>query len=389
MRLILTLSCTVFLHACASSGPPVELFTDTDARARIVELAGSEAPRDVAMLHSYGEQWQLKQINWGHKFTCTNGPILAGYSEISLHYQEGNLVSGTLADTNQCGDYTRWKIEGRYNGQHLYVQFGPDNPAPTAIRRYAIGAMGGVLIEDHNYTLVQGAVHTHVYPRSGSARGDKIYTSSNFVARSNLTVANFMNPAAESERRAAAIRAAQLEAQASQAYQAQNSGGGFGAFMGNALTAATILSDTSGQAYNNYVAQNVPGMAGVVQVANALNDGTSSASLGASQGGVSTSPAVAGGRGAVTPGSYPARPNTLDGGAACQGYSVDNYKEVYSSNSNGPDAQLHAHCAGAYNYYWMYLNAIRQGYSQADSDRTYAAFEDAAKVTTHFYQTAR
>jgi hypothetical protein len=43
-------------------------------------------------------------------------------------------------------------------------------------------------------------------------------------------------------------------------------------------------------------------------------------------------------------------------------------------------------CAGAYNYYAMYLRAIAQGYSQADSDRTYAAFNDSAKVADHYYE---
>lgn len=74
--------------------------------------------------------------------------------------------------------------------------------------------------------------------------------------------------------------------------------------------------------------------------------------------------------------SYPARPNTLDGHPACSGYTVDNYKQYFQANSSGPDVQ-------------MYLNAIRQGYSQADSDRTYSAFQDAARTATGFYESAR
>lgn len=88
-------------------------------------------------------------------------------------------------------------------------------------------------------------------------------------------------------------------------------------------------------------------------------------------------------------GSYPPRPNTLAGHPACAGYTVDNYQSHFQANSKGPDVQLHSLCAGAYNYYSMYLNAIRQGYSQADSDRTYQAFQGAAQTAINFYQTAR
>jgi TPR repeat protein len=88
-------------------------------------------------------------------------------------------------------------------------------------------------------------------------------------------------------------------------------------------------------------------------------------------------------------GNYAPRPNTLLGSAACRGYTNENFQQYFAQHSNGPDVQLHSLCAGAFNYYAMYLNAIRQGYSQADSDRTYKAFTDAALVATNFYQTAR
>lgn len=93
--------------------------------------------------------------------------------------------------------------------------------------------------------------------------------------------------------------------------------------------------------------------------------------------------------GAAAQGAYPARPNTLEGHAACAGYTVDNYKERFAANSEGNDVQLHSLCAGAYNYYWMYLNAIRKGFSQADSDRTYAAFQQAATTVKAFYDQSR
>lgn len=155
--------------------------------------------------------------------------------------------------------------------------------------------------------------------------------------------------------------------------------GGFFSFLGAALEVAAVVSDTSGTAYNDYVSQNVTALSGLAELANAA----AMADQAAPSAGVAT------GKGAVTPGSYPARRNTLDGSAACAGYSVDNYKEYFEMNSQGPDVQLHTLCAGAYNYYWMYLNAIRQGYSKSESDRTYRAFQDAALVATDFYAKTR
>lgn len=82
--------------------------------------------------------------------------------------------------------------------------------------------------------------------------------------------------------------------------------------------------------------------------------------------------------------AYEARENILDGEAACSGYTVDNYMEYYTSNQSD-DPQQHAYCATAYTYYDGYLNAIDQGYSQSDSDRTYEAFMAAASVALDYY----
>ena len=95
------------------------------------------------------------------------------------------------------------------------------------------------------------------------------------------------------------------------------------------------------------------------------------------------------GPGSSAPGSYPTRPNTLLGSAACQGYTNENFMEYFAENSDGPDVQLHSLCAGAFNYYSMYLNAIRMGYTEAEANITYSAFEDAALVATDFYANAQ
>jgi hypothetical protein len=95
------------------------------------------------------------------------------------------------------------------------------------------------------------------------------------------------------------------------------------------------------------------------------------------------------GPGSTTPGSYATKPNTLVGSAACQGYTNDNYMEYFAQNSSGLDVQLHTLCAAAFNYYAMYLNAIRMGYSESEANITYKAFTDAALVATNFYETAQ
>jgi hypothetical protein len=92
---------------------------------------------------------------------------------------------------------------------------------------------------------------------------------------------------------------------------------------------------------------------------------------------------------ATSGGKVVQKPNTLLGSAACRGYTNENYQQYFQQHANGPDVQLHSLCAGAFNYYHMYVNAIRQGYSAADCDKTYKAFSDAALVATEFYRTAR
>lgn len=114
--------------------------------------------------------------------------------------------------------------------------------------------------------------------------------------------------------------------------------------------------------------------------------GTGNGGGGTGNGGGSGS---ASGPGSTPPGSYPTRPNTLLGSVACQGYTNTNFMEYFAENKDGPDVQLHSLCAGAFNYYSMYLNAIRMGYSEAEANITYGVFEDAALVATNFYATAQ
>jgi len=369
-RRLAGLSCVMsalLLAGCAST-PEYQFFTQEYAASWISRQAGMTAPQGVALAGSYLENWQREHVDdWtGTTYVCTKSRRLTGQTSMTITHRLGNFVQGTLLETNECGGVTRNMIEGRYNATHLYVQFVDNRAGLTAIRRYGIMNGGALVYADQHYTMLDGQWYTYNFPRSGQIADDKIYTTSYFLA-SNVNTAQQVAQA-EAERRRK---------------EAANSGGGFAGFVSGAVQAATILSDTSGTAYNNHVAQNVPALAPLAQIANEANNANAQSSVSKPAGG------AGGGKGAVTPGSYPAKPNTLAGHPACAGYTVENYKEHFERNSKGPDVQLHTLCAGAYNYYWMYLNAIRQGYSQADSDRTYAAFQDSARVATSFYAQAR
>jgi len=188
--------------------------------------------------------------------------------------------------------------------------------------------------------------------------------------------------AEERARIAAAQAAAAREAAARRAAQ----GGGF---QWGKLAALTLGAVAAGAGELD-VGQQADLFLGAVKDSMAGNQGMSNLQAAAAGVGTSVSGIASGSvAGGASGGSYPPRLNTLAGHPACSGYTVDNYKEYFAANKNSGDTQLHTMCAAAYNYYWMYLNAIRQGYSQQDSDRTYAAFQDAARVATSYYQSAR
>jgi hypothetical protein len=86
-------------------------------------------------------------------------------------------------------------------------------------------------------------------------------------------------------------------------------------------------------------------------------------------------------------GSYPKRPNLLDGSPACSMMNAGNYRT--EALSGGNDVQLKTMCGQAFEYYHMYENAIAQGYSEADANRTYAAHQGAAQNAISFYENNR
>lgn len=85
--------------------------------------------------------------------------------------------------------------------------------------------------------------------------------------------------------------------------------------------------------------------------------------------------------------AYAPKPNWLDNEPACKGFTLQNYRT--RALEGGDDTQLYTLCGAAYAYYDAYLRGIRQGYSQADTDRTYAAFDTAARNVKNFYDSTR
>ena len=85
--------------------------------------------------------------------------------------------------------------------------------------------------------------------------------------------------------------------------------------------------------------------------------------------------------------SFPIRANKLDGDPACVGFTLQNYRQ--RGLEGGNDVQLKTMCAQAFEYYNMYLNAIRQGYAEADANRTYDAHAGAALNASSFYANNR
>jgi hypothetical protein len=163
-----------------------------------------------------------------------------------------------------------------------------------------------------------------------------------------------------------------------QAKQARGGGGGLFGALGGAMLGAMAGGNTSqvvGAAMKGAAIVD-PNAAALGSVGDSLITGNT-----ASVGGVGGLAQNSGG------GSYPTRPNLLDGSPACSMMNQANYRQVGVSGGN--DVQLKTMCAQAHEYYHMYLNAIAQGYSEADANRTYAAHQGAAQNAISFYENNR
>jgi hypothetical protein len=150
------------------------------------------------------------------------------------------------------------------------------------------------------------------------------------------------------------------------------------------------------QVYANSLAQAVPELAPIVQGAAAGAGGGSGGVAGSfnpytglptTGGGAPVRSAAAGATsGGAVRASYPTQPNVAIG-PQCPGFTLDNYRT--HAFEGGGDQQLFSLCGQAFEYYSMYLRAISQGYSEADSLRTYDAHQKAAQQAKYFYDNNR
>lgn len=90
-------------------------------------------------------------------------------------------------------------------------------------------------------------------------------------------------------------------------------------------------------------------------------------------------------------GSYPYPPKdnwlAIQQSESCLGFTEENYRQ--RALADGPDVQLNTMCGQVFEYYTMYKRAIRQGYSEADAERTYQAHVGAAMNAKAFYDNNR
>lgn len=205
--------------------------------------------------------------------------------------------------------------------------------------------------------------------------------------RENKTAADLVR-----EREARLLREAQERAEAErqrqlQAQQAEQNSFQWGKLAALAVGAAAgglgeLDSATQSNVIMGMVQDSMAGQQSLSHTQAAAQSASSSMQSGASSSAMSQGASG-------TPQSWIPEPNTLNGSAACSGYTDTNYKEFYGANSNGPDVQLHTLCAAAYNYYSMYLNAKKQGYSKEGARPTYDAFLATAKTVEDFYANTR
>lgn len=186
MKKLLVCALPLVLAACASAPPPpptpVYTFYDAQAaNARILELAGNTAPAGVELAPAYLERW-IKSSAKGGKWTCTGSYELRGKTMLTITRLDGNRFRGVWASADECGYASNYEVEGRYDDRYVYLHLAaePKLTRTSAIKRFEVAGAGRTLIEDENYSFKDGQPYRYVYPRTGNARGNDIYYTSDF-----------------------------------------------------------------------------------------------------------------------------------------------------------------------------------------------------------------
>jgi hypothetical protein len=335
----------------------------------------------------------------------------------TLAQMEGRHWTFFVGGVERIGLY-QWTIPGqqmavRYWNADAY-NIGKPDPQVYMTHNPAKGAIDAV------YTQPSGATTASVFTRgpqgesieTTGARKD-IYTLTNAgeVSVQHVPPAgqqaaplqvrramdNNMVQIAMERTRAAQQRIAQQQA-AARAAEEEDDGDDFLGFLGTAVQAYGIANNDSAfagaignaispevgsvlQGAANSKAGSVSGAlsAGIDQAfANSLNQ----AVPGIVPRGTGGGPGVAslGGGGAANIRNFAMGPQ-------CPGFTNENYRQ--HAFNGGNDQQLFSLCGQAFELFHMTQNAISQGYSEADWNRTYSAHKDAARVATDFYNKNR
>lgn len=229
----------------------------------------------------------------------------------------------------------------------------------------------------HDYYIAGGALQLDGYFMKNGRKGNA--TTTRYATVTGKSDAQIRTALAQQRQQAAQ--------QAAQARPAKKSGGGLLGAVQGAIGGMAGAGDAGGGLSEVMVG----GAVGAVAGGAGVDPGTINASAAAATQAATTSAAPTSGR-ALTGarsagGSYPTKPNALNGQQACSMMNESNYRQV--SQSGGNDVQLKTMCALAYEHYVSYKRAIAQGYAEADANRTYAAHQQAAQVAIRFYADTR
>lgn len=357
----------------------------------------SAATRDASPSAVDAEQSALWRKRWGLYLDMIGkdwmvAPVPEREYEANMRLLEGNTMSyrwtlpGVEFELNVLDSVlpkstVRWD-ESR---QRMVVQDGGEYVAEadgTIVGLEQTTALGTT--RSRTTRLLDGSIQSVLEMKEGDAW--RVYTTGRLLERTPERVAQERQKllAAEQQRLAQEQARQQEEQQRRQEEQQrrQKRGQMLGSLLIAGVGAATVT------AYGGSTEQVVGGALKGLQIANPENP--TAGALGDLSGtllsGVDSSSIAPGGSGGGAA-SYPIEP-PVNLGEACAGFTESNYRAL-AVQAPGDDAHLYAACGQAFELYQMYLNAVRQGYSQAEAMRTYQAHQGAAANAVDYYRTRR
>jgi hypothetical protein len=210
------------------------------------------------------------------------------------------------------------------------------------------------------------------------ATDDIVQQASNRLAARKTAVANAQVQKARAAERARQEARAEAQAKASRG----GGGGGFLGALGGAMLGAMAGGDTSqilgAAAKGAAIVDPNSEMAGALNtVGDSMITGNSAGLDNAIAANLGSAAGLSGGGGARHTSPVPMP------GCDAVNVNADNYRSAALSGGN--DVQLKTLCGAAYEYWWMYNNAFKQGYSAADAEITYTEHSKAAAVVNQFW----